>query len=147
MDSKIIAKTQFASSNNYYKTYNNLILLIQSIYSNQPSHAINKIIRSTRKEFEILCKEVGVDIKIWVVYLVQCKNNSLYCGITNNLFNRISAHNSNSGAKFTKGKGPVTLIWFKETSSKSEALKLEHYVKSLSKDKKLSFHPKTNIKI
>lgn len=69
----------------------------------------------------------------WFVYLVRCNDGSLYCGITNDLQHRINAHNSGKGAKYTRGRGPVELVYVKHMGSKSDALKFEHKVKQLSR--------------
>jgi putative endonuclease len=67
--------------------------------------------------------------KKWVVYLVQCSDKSLYCGITNNLKKRLAAHNSGRGAKYTKSRRPVRLLSVSSKLTKSDALKLEYGVK------------------
>jgi putative endonuclease len=79
--------------------------------------------------------------QVWFVYIVQCNDdkNTLYTGITNNLEKRLKAHNSGKGAKYTKGRRPVSLIRFFICSDKSEALKLEIYIKSLSRQEKFNF--------
>lgn len=78
---------------------------------------------------------------MWYVYLLICFDNTLYCGITNNLEKRLRAHNGEiaGGAKYTKGRRPVVLIKSFECDSKSFALKIELYIKSLPKNKKLNF--------
>jgi putative endonuclease len=65
----------------------------------------------------------------WKVYLVQCADNSLYCGITNDIIARISKHNAGKGAKYTQSRLPVELIATSRELSKSDALTLEHYIK------------------
>jgi putative endonuclease len=77
----------------------------------------------------------------WIVYIIQCSDEkkSLYTGITNNLAKRLAAHNNGTGAKFTRGRGPVFLIKFFEVGDKSAALKLERKIKSLTKKQKLLF--------
>jgi len=65
----------------------------------------------------------------WVVYLVRCSDESLYCGITNNLKNRLIAHNSGQGAKYTRSRRPVELVCASSAMTKSDALKLEYMVK------------------
>ncbi len=72
----------------------------------------------------------------WVVYLIQCSDDSLYCGITNNLKNRLAAHNSGRGAKYTRFRRPVTLVGVGSKMTKSEALKLEYRVKKVPAGKK-----------
>jgi len=65
----------------------------------------------------------------WIVYLIRCSDKSLYCGITNNLKNRLIAHNSGKGAKYTRSRRPVELVGASSAMTKSDALKLEHRVK------------------
>jgi len=74
----------------------------------------------------------------WVVYLLRCSDNSLYCGISNDIKNRVIEHNSGKGAKFTKSRRPVELVGISPEMTKSEALKLEYKIKQLPADKKLS---------
>jgi putative endonuclease len=76
--------------------------------------------------------------RLWVVYLVQCSDGSLYCGITNSLQHRLATHNSGGGAKYTRSRRPVTLVGVSAKMSKSDALKLEHRVKRLPADKKIN---------
>lgn len=76
---------------------------------------------------------------MWVIYLLECFDKSIYTGITNNLQKRIEAHNNQKGAKYTKYRIPVKLIIFFTVETKSEALKIEHYIKSLPKKEKLTF--------
>jgi putative endonuclease len=76
--------------------------------------------------------------KNWVVYLVRCADNTLYCGITNDLKNRLIDHNSGKGAKFTRSRRPVELVGVGPQMVKSEALKLEYQIKQLPADKKIA---------
>ena len=75
----------------------------------------------------------------WLVYLVRCSDNSIYCGATNNVQNRVSAHNSGKGAKYTRTRRPVVLLEVSKQMSKSDALKLEHKVKKQRKDMKVEY--------
>ena len=68
----------------------------------------------------------------WVIYLIRCPDESLYCGITNNLKNRLIAHNSGRGPKYTKSRRPVELVGASSAMTKSDALKLEYRVKHVS---------------
>lgn len=79
-----------------------------------------------------------MDKKQWVVYLIRCSDESLYCGITNNLKNRLIAHNSGRGAKYTRYRRPVELVGASSAMTKSDALKLENRVKHVPADKKIS---------
>ena len=74
----------------------------------------------------------------WVVYLVRCSDNSLYCGISNDFESRLIEHNSGKGAKYTRSRRPVELIAISPEMTKSEALKLEYRIKQLPADKKIS---------
>jgi putative endonuclease len=77
----------------------------------------------------------------WFVYIVRCKDNSLYTGITVDLQRRIKEHNqSKKGAKYTRSRRPVKLVRSFVRHSKSDALKLEHKIKKLSKKEKLQFN-------
>lgn len=73
----------------------------------------------------------------WVCYLVHCADDTLYCGITNDLDARIKAHNTGEGAKYTRGRTPVRLVHVEPCADKSAALKRELKIKRLSRaDKK-----------
>ena len=73
----------------------------------------------------------------WVVYLIRCSDNSLYCGITNCLEKRIKAHNQGKGAKYTIPRRPVVLKTVSRGMTRSEALKLEHHIKQVPAKRKL----------
>lgn len=77
----------------------------------------------------------------WRVYLLRCADGALYCGITNNLQKRLAQHNGlvRGGAKYTRGRRPVSLLASAIVQSKTEALKMEAMVKSLPRRRKLSF--------
>ena len=70
-------------------------------------------------------------------YILRCADGSLYCGWTNNLDKRIEAHNSGKGAKYTKGRRPVTLAYYEEFTTREEAMKREAAIKRLSRQEKL----------
>ena len=69
-------------------------------------------------------------------YIVECKDGSLYTGWTNHLEKRIQAHNEGNGAKYTKSRRPVKLVYFEEYETKEEAMKREYAIKQLSKKRK-----------
>ena len=71
------------------------------------------------------------------VYLLRCADGSLYCGWTNDLERRLAAHNSGKGAKFTRSRRPVELVYCEECESKSAAMKREWQIKQLSRAEKL----------
>lgn len=71
-------------------------------------------------------------------YIVKCSDGSLYTGWTNNLEKRIEDHNAGRGAKYTKARRPVVLVYKEEFSTKQEAMKREWEIKRLSRKEKLS---------
>ena len=75
----------------------------------------------------------------WFLYLVECSDGSFYAGITNRLPELISAHNNGTGARYTRGKGPVKLLASKEYIDRSNASKAEALIKRLPRHKKLGF--------
>lgn len=82
-------------------------------------------------------------MNLWFIYIVCCFDNTLYTGITNNLERRIKQHNEGKGARYTKGRGPVTLVKSFTRPTKGEALKLEYRIKQLSREEKLEFEDAT----
>lgn len=72
-------------------------------------------------------------------YVLTCRDGSLYGGYTNNLERRLKLHNEGKGAKYTRGRGPVTMTYYKGFSSKSEALKAEYHFKQLTRKQKIEF--------
>ena len=70
-------------------------------------------------------------------YIVRCKDDTLYCGWTNNLEKRIASHNAGTGAKYTKHRHPVELVYFETFDTKEEAMRREYAIKQLSRQKKL----------
>jgi putative endonuclease len=74
----------------------------------------------------------------WQVYLLECADLSLYCGITNDLKARIDTHNAGKGAKYTRGRLPVTLTAKSCEMTRSQALKCEIFIKKLPTAKKIS---------
>jgi len=73
---------------------------------------------------------------MYYVYILKCRDNTLYTGYTNNIKDRIQTHNSGKGAKYTRGRLPVELKYFEEFEDKGEALKREHEIKKLSREDK-----------
>ena len=76
--------------------------------------------------------------KQWVVYILECKDGTLYTGITDDLERGIKAHNEGKGAKSTRGRGPVRLRYREDCESHSAALRRELAVKRLSRQEKLA---------
>jgi putative endonuclease len=77
--------------------------------------------------------------KPWTLYLLECKDGSLYAGITNDLEKRLATHNAGQGAKYTRGRRPVRLIVSQPVESHSVALQMEAQLKKLPKSKKVGF--------
>jgi len=74
---------------------------------------------------------------IWHVYMVHCCDETLYTGITNDLEKRIEAHNSGKdGARYTRSRRPVTLVYSERAGSKAEAASLEYRIKKLTRAEK-----------
>ena len=72
-------------------------------------------------------------------YVLLCNDHSLYAGYTNNVQRRIKLHNEGKGAKYTRGRGPVELVFSKKFPTKSEALKAEYAFKQWDRRKKLQY--------
>ena len=70
------------------------------------------------------------------VYILECNDGTLYTGWTNDIDKRFKAHNDGKGAKYTKGRRPLKLVYLEELETKSEALKRENKKKKMTKDKK-----------
>ncbi len=73
----------------------------------------------------------------WIVYVLECADRTLYTGITNDLDHRINEHENGTGAKYTRGRAPFTLLYTETHSSRSQALKREAEIKSFDRATKL----------
>jgi len=73
------------------------------------------------------------------IYVLKCSDGSFYTGYTTNLEKRVNTHNNGKGAKYTRGRLPVRLVYSKEFPTKSEALKAEYAFKQWSRNKKEQF--------
>ena len=71
-----------------------------------------------------------------VVYILECRDGTLYTGITDDLDKRLKAHNSGRGAKYTRGRGPVELRYREFSDGHSAALRREVEIKRLSREQK-----------
>ncbi len=74
----------------------------------------------------------------WFVYILECCDGIYYVGVTNDVAARVKAHNAGRGARFTRGRGPVTLRYTERQPDKSHALKREFEIKSWRRAKKAS---------
>lgn len=72
------------------------------------------------------------------VYMLRCKDGSLYTGWTNDLEHRLAMHNSGRGAKYTRGRGPLELVYREELPDKEAALRRECAIKKLRREQKLA---------
>lgn len=70
-------------------------------------------------------------------YILKCADGSLYCGWTNNLEKRISAHNAGTASKYTRTRRPVELAYFEQFETKQEAMSREYHIKRLTREEKL----------
>lgn len=69
----------------------------------------------------------------WIVYLLRCNDNSLYCGITHNLKQRLEKHKKGKGSKYVRSKLPFYLVYEEIKNNKADALKREIEIKKMSK--------------
>ncbi len=72
----------------------------------------------------------------YCVYILECKDGSLYTGYTNDINRRLLAHQQGKGAKYTRGRTPVKLVYKEEHVTKSEALRAEYRIKQLKRSEK-----------
>ena len=72
----------------------------------------------------------------WYLYILRCKDNTLYTGITTDVEKRLEAHRSGKGAKYTRGRAPLELVYRETCGSHSDALKREAEIKKLSRQAK-----------
>ncbi|HEU0033068.1 MAG TPA: GIY-YIG nuclease family protein [Kofleriaceae bacterium] len=72
----------------------------------------------------------------WFVYLARCADDTLYCGIARDVEARIAQHDAGTGAKYTRARGPLTVLLVRRCRDKSRALRLEHAIKQLTRAQK-----------
>jgi putative endonuclease len=77
---------------------------------------------------------VGDDRAVaWYVYLARCADDTLYCGIARDVAQRIAAHDAGTGARYTRGRGPLRVVLVRRCLDKGRALRLEYAIKQLSR--------------
>lgn len=76
--------------------------------------------------------------KRWYLYILRCGDGTLYTGITTDVEARLEMHRSGKGAKYTRGRGPLELVYREQCEEHSQALKRELAVKAMSREEKLS---------
>jgi putative endonuclease len=74
----------------------------------------------------------------WLVYVLRCRDGSLYCGVTNDLPARLAAHTSGRGAKYTRGRGPFEVVYERRAKDRPAAQRFEARIKRLSRERKLA---------
>ena len=72
----------------------------------------------------------------WKLYILRCGDGSLYTGITTDVQKRLAAHRSGKGAKYTRGRGPLELVYSEKCGSHSDALRRELEIKRLTREEK-----------
>ena len=82
--------------------------------------------------------------KRWFVYILQCADGTFYTGMTDDVIRREAAHNSGKGAKYTRGRTPVQVVYSEECESYSAALKREYAIKKLRRQEKMELLQKAN---
>lgn len=102
-------------------------------------------IQMVHGEKRILPDEVGEDYTerevrgmSWYVYMLRCKDDTLYTGMTDDVERRLEAHRAGRGAKYTRGRGPLELVYREEQPDKSSALRREIQLKKPSRQEKLA---------
>ena len=73
----------------------------------------------------------------WKLYILRCRDGSLYTGITTDVKKRFAAHNAGKGAKYTRGRGPLELVYSEDCGDHSTALKRELEIKALTREEKM----------
>lgn len=76
---------------------------------------------------------------MWSVYILRCKGNRLYTGVSNNIVARLQRHNAGTGAAFTRAMRPCTLLWHEHHPDRANAQKREAQIKSWPKGQKEAF--------
>lgn len=76
-------------------------------------------------------------MKQWCVYILQCRDGSLYTGATDDFDRRLAAHRAGKGAKYTRGRAPLEPVYREDCADMSAALKREYAIKQLTRQKKL----------
>jgi putative endonuclease len=72
-----------------------------------------------------------------LVYMLRCGDGTLYVGISNRVEERLAHHRAGKGARYTRGRGPLKLLYLEHAGGYGEALKREHWMKSLTRAEKL----------
>ena len=82
--------------------------------------------------------------KPWYLYILRCGDDTLYTGITDDVEHRLAQHSAGKGAKYTRGRGPLMLVYREQLANRSEASRREAAVKRLSRTQKLEMIEKAS---
>lgn len=85
-------------------------------------------------------------MKKWYVYILRCADGTLYTGSTDDVQRRAEVHNSGKGAKYTRGRTPVEVVYSEQCESYSAALKREYAIKQLTRPEKLKLIESKNVR-
>lgn len=77
-------------------------------------------------------------VETWSVYIVRCADGTLYTGISNDVDRRVDLHNQGKGARYTRGRLPVTLVYLESVGTRAEATRREAAIKRMSRRAKLA---------
>jgi putative endonuclease len=75
-------------------------------------------------------------VSVWFVYMVRCADRSLYTGITTEPERRLAEHNGGRGARYTRFRGPVSLVYLERAEDRGAALRREHEIKRMTSEEK-----------
>ena len=78
-----------------------------------------------------------MDEQIWYLYILRCGDGTFYTGITTDIERRLKMHQTGKGAKYTRSRLPVKLVYFEEHETKSEAMSREYAIKKMTRANKL----------
>lgn len=109
--------------------------LAKSSFHNTENCHCDRGVLSYSSMLVVVCWKRGEKIMNYT-YIVECKDGTLYTGWTNNLEKRIADHNSGKGAKYTRARKPVTLVYYETFEAKEEAMKREYAIKHMSRKEK-----------
>jgi len=129
----------------YYEFHDRLKFDVTKVAGHTPSRSRNTvqyifsfIDKKVRKALKLWVAQLKAERAKWYVYMIRCRDGTLYTGISNDVPSRFEKHREmgKQGAKYLRGRGPLKLVFQIKIGSKSAALKLEQKIKKLSKSQK-----------
>jgi len=129
----------------YYEFHDRLKFEVTKVAGHTRSHSRNTVQhifsfvdQKVRKTLKIWMAQLEAEKAEWYLYMIRCRDGTLYTGISNDVIRRFEQHQEmgKQGAKYLRGRGPLKLVFQKKIGSKSSALKLEQKIKKLSKSQK-----------